>query len=190
MIALDAGIKDKDTLVRLQNHVEQLIDQEQRATGKALAREGKAEIMRKALDEKVLVDGWFRDTRVPLPLLSPEDLRNTIIPVDGHQFKLSSIPEKDFAAIVDAARRRGIIPTPQLIADKWFDLQANRKSRGASLGTSRSSVQQLVQPAEDVALAAAAKVSGALLHGVPIPGAMLWGVRQAASDVVSRVVEE
>jgi hypothetical protein len=138
-IALEVGLHpnelkksedEKDQLVRLQDHIETVIDQEQRVKGKALSREEKATVMRRELDKKALVDGWFVNTEVPIPLLTPEQLSRTIVKVDGRDFKLSSIPERDLQGIAQEARRKGIRPTPQLIADKWFDLVAQRRSQG------------------------------------------------------------
>lgn len=134
-IALEVGLrpnepkkdeKEKDQLVRLQNHVEVLIGTEQRAKGRQLSRDEKAKVMREALDNKVLVDEWGRDPKKPLSVLSTDELKDAYVMVGEKQVRIASIPATDRAGIESAARRAGKTPTEQLIAEKWLELQAIR----------------------------------------------------------------
>jgi len=124
-------VDEKHALIRLQSHVETVIDQEQRARGGKLSREDKAKIVRRELDKKVMVEGWFGSRKeVPAPMISPEQLRKAVVDFEGREFKLSSIPESDLNNIVAAARRAGVNATPALIASKYAELQQKRRSQG------------------------------------------------------------
>lgn len=122
---------ERHALIRLQSHVEQVIDQEQRAKGSKLSREDKAKIVNRELDKKVIVEGrlWGR-SEVPAPMVAPEQLKRAVVEVNGKEFKLSSIPDNDMEQLIAAARRKGITATPQLIAEKYADLLALRRSQG------------------------------------------------------------
>lgn len=147
-VALEVGLrpndsdeKMKDKLVRLQNHVEEMIGQEQRARGRSLTREEKGSVMRRELDKQVLVEGFVYNSTVRAPLATPAEVRKAIIRVEGREFKLSTIPQDDYDGLAEAARRRGLPITPELMAERWFELQRRRRAgekveKGSSSGSS------------------------------------------------------
>jgi len=109
-----------------------VISQEQRAKKRELTREEKADIMRRELDRQILVENkfWFGSSPVRAPLATAEEMRRAVIKVDGKDFRLGKIPQDNYDGLVAAARRAGFNPTPELIAQKWSELDAKRRQLG------------------------------------------------------------
>ncbi len=117
-----ANVKTEDqkaALGQLKFSIEQQIDAAQQAKGKALTRVEKMQIMRSAMDNKVLVDEWGTDPSKPVMLLKPEEMTKAYVTVEGREIKLSSIPPADRTAIITSRRKHGLPVTEQAIAEMW-----------------------------------------------------------------------
>lgn len=64
----------------LQYRVEQVIDMAQRQKGKELTREEKVALMKGEMSRVVTVDGWFSNPQVPVIALTPDQVRNVMVP--------------------------------------------------------------------------------------------------------------
>lgn len=74
--------KEKDLLIQVQNRIETLIAQEQKARGKALTREEKDKLIQTEMAKQVMVDGgWFGSNKsVPVLQLTGDQVKKVIIP--------------------------------------------------------------------------------------------------------------
>jgi hypothetical protein len=77
---------DKRALGELKYRVEQLIDQQQRATKKAMTRKEKGELMSAEMAKQVTTSHWlWGDEKVPVIRLAPEQVANVVVPPADRQ---------------------------------------------------------------------------------------------------------
>ncbi len=96
--------KEKDLLVQVQNRIESLIAQEQKARGKQLTREEKDKLIQTEMAKQVMVDGgWFSSNKsVPVIQLTGDQVKNVIIPAEDRK-ALAEKLQKRYQATQDPA---------------------------------------------------------------------------------------
>lgn len=103
-IANEAGLKPYDTglsasqkatLGSLKNGVEEEIARQQGVKGKLLTRDEKATIMKRMIDDKVMLDEWGRDPEKITVTLTPEQRAKAYVPI-------AQIREREKKAMVQA----------------------------------------------------------------------------------------
>jgi hypothetical protein len=133
-IALEAGFRpnepkkdeaEKDRLVRLQARVEQVIDAEQRAAGnKPLTREAKQSIMRREIDNAVMVDRtWpIPNQSRPAATLTPDEAKDAFVLVGPteQQVKLAEIPATYRVRVIGERKKQGLRTTEAQLAELWL----------------------------------------------------------------------
>lgn len=75
----------KDLLITVQNRLETLISQEQKARGRAMTREEKDKLIQTEMAKQVMVSGWFFNSSVPVLQLTPSQMRSVIVPAQDRQ---------------------------------------------------------------------------------------------------------
>jgi hypothetical protein len=131
--ALDAGLRpnkpsneaEKDKLVRLQSHVENVIDTEQRARGnKTLTREEKREIVKREVNNLVTLDAFFGDRRAPRGTVSQEEIaeRRAYVEIGPkkQRVNIADIPDDYRTRITNARAREGRETTEAQLAELWL----------------------------------------------------------------------
>lgn len=76
---------EKRQLGELKFRIEQLINQQQQATKKTMTREEKDTLMQREMARTVSVSGWFSNDTVPVIQLTPQQLKNVIVPPTDRQ---------------------------------------------------------------------------------------------------------
>ena len=147
--ALAAGLKPYDSklsadekakLGQLKNHVETLIDQEQRATGKVLTRERKAQIMQTEVDKKVMLDQWGRDPEIPAAMVSKDDRGSAYVPT-------ARIPKEVIGQAANYLRSIGAAPigaSDDRIV-KTHQKRIERAYAASLLGSSREEIENILK---------------------------------------------
>lgn len=140
-VAQGAGLKpfdpkksedEKAALGELKYKIENIIDQEQTKLKKQLTREQKMQIFQREIDNKVITDGWIRDTPKSSILLSPDEQKNAYVTVAGEKIKVSSIPAADRAEIIRARSARGLAVSEQAIAETWIKAKAAKPKKAGT----------------------------------------------------------
>lgn len=72
-----------------------------------------------ALD-KVYVDEWGRDPQKATAMLTPEEMQNAYVNVNGRDVKVSSVPMEDRRQIISALRATGRAATEQAIVELYL----------------------------------------------------------------------
>lgn len=84
----------KDLLITVQNRLETLISQEQKAKGRAMTREEKDKLIQTEMAKQVMVSGWFSNSSVPVLQLAPSQLRSVIVPTQDRQQIAEALRQK------------------------------------------------------------------------------------------------
>ena len=133
-VASGAGLRPYETrmaedrkaeLGELHFRIEQVIDAEQVKAKRPLTRAEKMQVFQNEIDNKVLVDEWGRDPTKSAILLTPKEMQNAYVMVDGTRVDLAKIPAADRAEIIQARQRRNLPISEQAIAQTW--LRGNAK---------------------------------------------------------------
>jgi len=112
--------KDRAALGRLKTTVEQKIDIQQQNLKRKLSPQEKEDIMRKELDNKVMVDVFGRDKEMPIALVEQDKLGDTYVVVQGVEVKLNSIPAQSRNMIIRQLRAAGRPITERGIAEIYI----------------------------------------------------------------------
>jgi hypothetical protein len=133
---------DRRNLGLLKQRVEQVIDVEQRNRGRQLTRSEKQELMRREVNNKVMLDTFGRDPEVPVGMVPADQVDKAYVNVNGEEVRLSAIPPDVRAEIQQeinaynskAARegRPGLPVTESLIATMWTRAGKPKTSKAAS----------------------------------------------------------
>lgn len=107
--------------------------------GKELTADEKQAIVDRVAMDKVYVDEFGTDPQKPLALLTPDELANAYVVVNGKNVKLSSVPVRDRQQIVAALRATGQAPTEQAIVEMYLKgQQGGARSTPAAPGAARA----------------------------------------------------
>ena len=136
-VAAEAGLRPFDPkkdegeraqLGELKYRIESEIDAAQQKVNRPLTRDEKMGIMRREMDNQVMVHRTILpDVKKSLVLLSPDELKDAYVNVDGQRVKLADIPMNDRATIIRKRQERGLPVSEQLIAQTWLRAQQARK---------------------------------------------------------------
>lgn len=143
-VAQQAGLRPFDPskneeqraqLGELKFRVESLIDAEQQKQKRPLTREEKMALMQREMDNQVVLDRFdlgtgLRDTKKSLIMLTPDEMKDAYVEVDGQRVKLAAIPAEERATIIRKRQERGLPVSEHLIAQTW--LRAQQKRPGAT----------------------------------------------------------
>ena len=122
-IAADAGLDpykknpDKEMLGRMRNEVEAIIDQAQQMKKGPLSRTEKEELMRSAIDKKVMLNQWGTDPSLPAAVVKSEDRAKVYVPI-------TEVPQDWMKGAINYMRSSGQIPI------EWTDEKAKQAMRG------------------------------------------------------------
>jgi hypothetical protein len=105
---------DKAMLGQLKNAVETAIDVEQQQTGKPITRDRKEQIMRGIVDQRVMLDTWFKDPERIAAVVRPEDRAKAYVPI-------AQIPPRRLGSVLNYLR--GMAPQLQ----GWTDAQLRQR---------------------------------------------------------------
>jgi hypothetical protein len=148
-LAQTAGLKpheksksedDKAALGRLKNSVMTAIDAEQRATGKPLTRERKAQLMQEQVDRKVRIDVWGRDPEMPAALVKQDDRERAYVPIDR-------VPAGVVTEGLNYLRSKGKIATGQndAKAREMFRPRLERAYAARLMGATREQIANILE---------------------------------------------
>lgn len=119
--------EERAALGELKYRIEQRINADQAAAKRPLSRDEKNKLVQREMDNEVILKGFWSPTKKPALMLTPEEQERAVVYARGKQgpveVQLSKIPESERLAIIRAARRNGIQPTEQMIADAWVRKQ-------------------------------------------------------------------
>jgi hypothetical protein len=117
--------REKTRLVRLQAHIENVIDVAQRARGdgKQLSREEKREIAKREVANDVINDSFFglTDRRAPAGMVSDEDRQTAYVLIGPTQQRvnIADIPDSYRKEITFKRARDGRTTTEEQLAELW-----------------------------------------------------------------------
>jgi hypothetical protein len=124
-VADDAGFDpyaknpDKETLGRLRNEVEAVIDQAQELKGGKLTRSEKEELMHKVVDKKVKEKGLMFDSEMPAAVIKKENWSKVFVPI-------ADVPEDWIKGAANYMRSIGAVPNDP----SWTDARIITAFRG------------------------------------------------------------
>jgi len=124
-VADDAGFDpyaknpDKETLGRLRNEVEAVIDQAQQVKKGPLTRTEKEELMYKVIDKKVKEKGILYDSEMPAAVVKKENWAKVYVPI-------AEVPEDWLKAAANYMRSVGAVPNDP----SWTDAKIVTAYRG------------------------------------------------------------
>jgi hypothetical protein len=127
-------------LGRLKNHVETLIDIEQRAKGRVLTREEKAVIMQSEIEKKVMLDVWGRDPVLPAAAVKPDQAGKAYVPLD-------QVPPEVVTQAVNYLRSIGRVPLgiSDQAAARRMRARIERAYGARLTGASREQIEAILQ---------------------------------------------
>jgi len=121
----ESGKPDKDELRRF-SQFERAVDERVRRfeqTDLAGKRKANSEELQRIIDATLLdtvkVSEWGRDPSRTVAVLTPDELENAYVTVDGDDIKLTDIPTSQRALIASKLQARGLPITEQRIAELW-----------------------------------------------------------------------
>lgn len=129
----------KAALGRMRDHVERVIDVEQRNAKRPLKREEKELLMDREIDKKVMIDAWGRDKQVVAGAVSPKDRAAAYVPIQD-------IPMPARLAIVNQAKSWGTIAqnvTPE-IAYRKFGSRIEKAYAAGLMGATETEMRAIL----------------------------------------------
>lgn len=113
--------KDPESAVRLTTEIDRRVREASMAKGdKPLTPDEKQKIIDGVVMDTVYVDEWGRDPQKPLALLTPEEMQNAYVVVDGKKVPLRAVPESDRRKIIAALKATGQAVTEQNIVTLYL----------------------------------------------------------------------
>lgn len=113
--------KDPETAARLTLEIDRRVREASAAKGgKDLTADEKQSIVDRVAMDKVYVDEWGTDPQKPLVLLTPDEVSNAYVRVNGKAVKVSSVPAADRRQIIQALRATGQNPTEQAVVEMYL----------------------------------------------------------------------
>jgi len=125
-----AGIdekKDPEAAYAVRSEVDRRVRAESAAKGgKDLTADEKQKVVDAVFMDKVYVEEWGRNPQKPLALVTPDEMGEAYVRVDGQDVKLSTVPMTDRQQIISALKKRGVQPTEQKIVELYLQ---NKKGK-------------------------------------------------------------
>jgi len=188
-VAAEAGLRPFDPskneqeraqLGELKYRIENVIDAEQQKAKRPLTREEKMGLMRREFDNQVIVHNTiFPDTKKASILLTPDELKDAYVNVDGQRVNLGTIPLEDRAGIIRGRQQRGLPVSEQAIAETW--LRAKQQKTNAEKS---SPFYDIDHP--KVSDLSPVKAGTAVATGmVPIFNSGVWNLMRLPADALS-----
>lgn len=119
--------KDPDTASRLTLEIDRQVRLASAAKGgKDLSADEKQAVVDRVVMDKVYVDEWGRDPQKPTALLTPAEMQNAYVNVNGKNVKVSSVPALDRRQIMQALKATGQVPTEQAIVEMYLTAQKQK----------------------------------------------------------------
>lgn len=131
---------EKAKLGRVKEAVESEISIAQRVKGRELYREEKEEIMKRAIDRKVMVDEWGRDPAVAAITVMPDEVKDVYVPI-------KSIPSDWALSQVNTMRSNGQVPLNMTDAEALRRMRERLEHGYAVLltGAPESEIQRIMR---------------------------------------------
>lgn len=154
--------------------------------GKDLTADEKQAIVDRVVMDKVYVNEWGRDPQKPVALMTPDEMRNAYVRVNGKDYKLSSVPATDRRQIIQALQATGQVPTEQAVVEMYLAGQRNKPGAPAPAAAPVAAPAPVATPAP--AARPAAPTPAAAPARAPAP-AMAAKVQEFESLVTQRLAE-
>lgn len=123
--------KDPETAGLFQSEVDRRVRAASQEKGKDLTATEKQSIVDRVALDKVYVDEFGTDPQKPVAMLTPEELANAYVRVNGKEVKVSSVPARDRQQIIAALRATGQVPTEQAIVEMYLRSKNPQRASGA-----------------------------------------------------------
>jgi hypothetical protein len=120
--------KENASLGRLKYAIVQKIDVEQQVLKRKLSPQEKENLVRKELDNKVMVEAFGRDKSMIIGLVEKDKLGDTYVVVQGTEVKLNSIPAESRSRAIRQLRAFGQPITEQAIAELYIQFRKQPSS--------------------------------------------------------------
>lgn len=122
--------KDPDTASRLTLEIDRQVRLASAAKGgKDLTADEKQAVVDRVVMDKVYVDEWGTDPQKPVTLLTPAEMQNAYVNVNGKNYKVSSVPALDRRQIIGALKATGQVPTEQAIVEMYLSAQKQKGTK-------------------------------------------------------------
>lgn len=98
--------------------------------GKDLTADEKQKLIDSVVMDRVYVDEWGRDPEKSVAMLTPEEMKDAYVRVNGKNIKVSTVPMSDRQNIIAALRAVGQVPTEQAIVNLYLRGQNKQAASG------------------------------------------------------------
>lgn len=123
--------KDPASAAALSQEVDRRVRVESAARGgKDLTADEKQKLIDSVVMDRVYVDEWGRDPEKPVAMLTPEEMKDAYVRVNGKNIKVSAVPMSDRQNIIAALRSIGQVPTEQAIVSLYLRGQNKQAASG------------------------------------------------------------